>query len=117
MSEEFALKWQFPHAGEGQFDGKHIKVRAPPNSATEYFNYKKHFSIVLHGIVDANVEFIAFELGSAGSQSDSGIFKDGSLGMFCKSAIFQHLHNQNKESLQSHTICWLMMHFPWMLIL
>ncbi len=87
LAEEFALKWQFPHA-VGAIDGKHINIRAPPNSATEYFNYKKHCSIVFLGIVDASAKFIAFELGSPGSQSDSGIFKDGSLGMFCKSAIF-----------------------------
>jgi hypothetical protein len=79
LAEEFALKWQFPHA-VGAIDGKHINIRSPPNSVTEYFNYKKHFSIV-H-------KFITFDLGSPGSQSDSGIFKDGPLSMLCKSAFF-----------------------------
>ena len=87
LAEDFALKWQFPHA-VGAIDGKHINVRAPPNSATEYFNYKKYFSIVLLAVADANAKFIAFDLGSPGIQSDGGIFKDGSLGKLCKSSFF-----------------------------
>ena len=87
LPEDFALKWQFPHA-VGAIDGKHINVRAPPNSATEYFNYKKYFSIVLLAVADANAKFIAFDLGSPGSQSDGGIFKDGSLGRLCKTSFF-----------------------------
>ena len=66
LAEDFALKWQFPHA-VGAINGKHINVQAPP---------------------DANVKFIAFDLGSAGSQSDGRIFKDGSLGRLCKTSFF-----------------------------
>ena len=35
-------------------------------------------------IADANAQFIAYDLGSAGSQSDGGIFKHGNLGKICK---------------------------------
>ena len=87
LAKDFDLKWQFPHA-VGAIDGKHINIRSPPNSATEYFNYKKYFSIVLLAVADANAKFIAFDLGSPGSQSDGGIFKDGSLGRLCKSSFF-----------------------------
>lgn len=87
LADEFDSKWQFPHA-VGAIDGKHINIRAPPNTGSEYFNYKKQFSIVLLGIADANAQFIAFDLGTAGSQSDGGIFKNGSLKDICASSCF-----------------------------
>ena len=94
-ADQFEMKWQFPRA-VGAIDGKHVNIRAPPNSGSEYFNYKKHFSLVLLAIADANAKIIAFDLGSPGSQSDGGIFKDGKLKDTCKSDIFppaSELHN------------------------
>ena len=87
MAEDFEEKWQFPHA-VGAVDGKHIIICAPPNTGSEYFNYKRQFSIVLLAVADANAKFIAFDLGTAGSQSDGGIFKHGSLGKICKLESF-----------------------------
>lgn len=72
----------------GTIDGKYIIVWAPPNTGSEYFNYKKQFNFVLLAIADANAQFIAFDLGSADGQSDGGIFKHGSLRAICKSEYF-----------------------------
>ena len=69
----------------GAIDGKHINIWCPAGSGSEYFNYKKQFSVVLLAIADANAKFIAFDLGHHGSQSDGGIFKTSSLGKICDS--------------------------------
>ncbi|XP_068687857.1 putative nuclease HARBI1 [Montipora foliosa] len=97
IAGEFESKWQFPHA-VGAIDGKHINMRAPPNSGSEYFNYKKQFSIVLLAIADANAKFISFDLGSPGSQSDGGIFKDSCLGNTCKSNHFPEPANLGERT-------------------
>ena len=64
---------------------KLLQIRVP----IEYFNYEEQISIVLPDIADANAKFISFDLGSPGSQLDSGIFKSCNLGMTCKSTFFQ----------------------------
>lgn len=39
-----------------------------------FFNYKKYFSIILQGLVDANYKFITVDIGGNGKQSDGGTF-------------------------------------------
>ena len=87
IEHEFEAKWQFPHCLRA-IDRKHINIRAPPNTGSEYFYYKNHLSIVLLAIADSNAQFIAFQLRDAASQSDGGIFKHGDLSKLCKSESF-----------------------------
>ncbi|XP_046863169.1 putative nuclease HARBI1 [Xenia sp. Carnegie-2017] len=87
LAEEFSDLWQFPHA-VGAIDGKHINIKAPPNTGSEYFNYKKYSSIVLLAIADAKARFVSFDLGAPGSMSDGGIFKHDFLECICKSNVF-----------------------------
>ncbi|XP_050316046.1 uncharacterized protein LOC126750463 [Anthonomus grandis grandis] len=46
IANGFQYYWNFPHCLV-TIDGKHIVLQAPFNSESEYFNYKKSFSIVL----------------------------------------------------------------------
>lgn len=84
VAKNFHEQWQFPHC-LGAIDGKHINIRCPPSTGSQFFNYKKQFSVVLLGIADANAKFIAFDLGSQGSQSDGGILKNSPLSSICDS--------------------------------
>ena len=55
-------------------------MKAPWNSGSQYYNYKGTFSMVLLALVDANLKFIATDIGAYGRNSDGGIFTNSNLG-------------------------------------
>lgn len=79
IAEDFNDKWQFPNCF-GAVDGKHISIKCPPQSGSNYFNYKKIYSVVLLAVVDAHKRFIIIDVGSMGRFSDGGIFADSAFG-------------------------------------
>lgn len=84
---EFFTRWDFPNCF-GAIDGKHCKIKCPDNSGSLYFCYKKHFSIVLQAVADADYKFIAIEVGGAGRQSDGGTFTASTLYKLLESNAF-----------------------------
>lgn len=65
-AENFYSRQQFPNC-IGAIDGKHIKIRCPPNSGSDfYINYKQYFSIVLLAICDAQYKFTWVDIGQCG---------------------------------------------------
>ncbi|XP_067203329.1 uncharacterized protein [Linepithema humile] len=88
IAQEFYRRWNMPNC-IGAIDGKHINVIAPKNTGTEFFNYKKSFSIVLMAICDAYYRFIFVDIGAAGSNHDSIIFKECTFGKALQNRTLQ----------------------------
>ena len=74
IEERFRNRWNVPHA----LDGKHIAIKKPKKSGSEYFNYKGYFSVILLALVDADYKFLWVNMGASGS-SDAQIFKRSKL--------------------------------------
>ncbi|XP_064478047.1 uncharacterized protein LOC135391646 [Ornithodoros turicata] len=74
ITESFQRNWQFPNC-LGAVDGKHVRIRAPPNSGSMYHNYKDTFSIVLLAVADGDYNFVVVDVGAYGKQSDGGILR------------------------------------------
>lgn len=79
IAETFYKKTNFPNC-VGAIDGKNIRCTNPKKSGSKYFNYKNFFSVVLMAIVDANLCFIAIDVGAYGKEGDSFVFRDSPLG-------------------------------------
>ncbi|XP_068129597.1 putative nuclease HARBI1 [Hyperolius riggenbachi] len=93
IAESFAKTWHFPNCG-GAIDGKHIRITAPPNSGSYYFNYKGFFSIVLLAVVNAQYEFLYVDIGKNGRVSDGRVIDQSS---------FYHKLRQNQLNLPSNS--------------
>ena len=73
ISDEWYQKWNFPHT-IGAIDGKHVACKAPAKSGSEYFNYKKFYSIILLAVVDSDYKFLWADVEGTGSCSDAQLF-------------------------------------------
>uniref|UniRef100_A0A3B1JEE5 DDE Tnp4 domain-containing protein n=1 Tax=Astyanax mexicanus TaxID=7994 RepID=A0A3B1JEE5_ASTMX len=78
LADEWYRKWNFPHT-IGAVDGKHVACKAPPNSGSEFYNYKGFFSIILLGVVSSDYKFIWADVSGNGSSSDAHIYNHSDL--------------------------------------
>ena len=55
-------------------ESKHIVIRCPSKSGSEFYNYKKDYSVILLVTVDANYKFIYINVGTNGRVNDVLVF-------------------------------------------
>ncbi|KAM3620501.1 uncharacterized protein V6R79_024560 [Siganus canaliculatus] len=88
IAEGFEERWNFPLCC-GAVDGKHVRIQAPDNSGSQFFNYKGTFSIVLLAVVDARYCFRVIDVGGYGRTSDGGILANSAFGQALRSGTLQ----------------------------
>lgn len=70
----FRNLWLFP-IRIGSVDGKHVTIKCPNKTGSNYWCYLNKFSIVLLAIVGPDYKFISVDIGGFGKNSDGGIFE------------------------------------------
>ena len=59
----------------GAIDGSHIEIVRPNECATDYYNRKGYYSILLQGICDGNGKFLSVSSGHPGSIHDARMMR------------------------------------------
>lgn len=77
--EGFKNLWQFPNC-IGSIDGKHVTIKCPDKTGSNYWCYLNKFSIVLLAIVGPDYKFLSVDIGGFGKNSDGGIFEASNMG-------------------------------------
>ena len=67
-------RWQFQNCFAAA-DGKHISLRYPPGSGSDFYNYKGFYSVVLLAFVDFDYKLLFAEVGCQGRISDGGAYR------------------------------------------
>lgn len=73
----FEDRWGFPQT-VGAIDGSHIPILKPIKSASDYYNRKGYYSILMQAVVDFRGIFIDVNIGWPGKVHDARVFVNSS---------------------------------------
>ena len=71
----------------GSIDGSHIRIKAPNDSAPDYFSRYQQYDFIIQAIVDGKKVFMDFACGYPGSMHDARVLR--------RSTIFQRAEQKN----------------------
>lgn len=80
VQRKFEVQWNFPNC-IGAIDGKHVQIKCPAESGSNYYNYKGTFSIILFALVDAEYNFLYIDVGANGKSNDGAVFQASTLNI------------------------------------
>lgn len=86
--QRFAASTGFPQ-GVGALDGCHIEVCPPKKHASDYYNYKGWYSVILLAVVDHAYKFLYTNVGSPGRNHDAAVFDGSRLPSVLDSSLFK----------------------------
>ena len=78
MEEKFRTRWNVHHV-LGTLDGKHIAMKKPKNSGSDYFYNSDYYNYGFCSLVNAEYRFLLVNVGYSGSSSDVHIFNRNDL--------------------------------------
>ena len=73
----FRLRWGFLQT-VGAIDGTHILILKPLDSATDYYNRKGYYSVLMQALVDFRGRFMNVNIGWPGKVHDARVFVNSS---------------------------------------
>ena len=76
--EGFETYWGFPQAA-GAIDGSHIPILRPDESASDYYNRKGYYSVIMQAMVDFRGLFMDIYIGWPSKVHDARVFANSSL--------------------------------------
>ncbi|XP_031342315.1 uncharacterized protein LOC116170224 [Photinus pyralis] len=79
VAQSFYTICQMPNC-VGSIDGKHCRIKCPPNAGSQFYNYKHFHSVVLMAVADAKSNFILIDVGAYGRDNDSTVFSESTMG-------------------------------------
>ena len=71
-------------------DGKHISLYHPKGNGSEYYNYKRIFSLVMLPLVDDDYKFMFIDIGCQGRISDGDVYNNSSLNNVIEKQAFRY---------------------------
>lgn len=105
IAKVFEERWNLPNCC-GAIDGRHCELTSPSNTGSMYYNYKKTYSIVLLALADGEYNFTFVDVGSAGRDSDGGVFSRCVLQILCAYDIVKN--RLTKLNFQPTEVHWPM---------